>query len=62
MRYKTVALSLLGLGLTAAAASAQQTAQTARPGTINYVEGAAYIDGQQINPKQIGSVDLNPGQ
>jgi hypothetical protein len=62
MRYKTVVLSLLGFGLTAAAVSAQQPAQTARPGTINYVEGAASIDGQQIDPKQIGSVDLNPGQ
>lgn len=61
MRYKTVALSLLGLGLSVAA-SAQQPAQAARPGTVNYVEGAAYIDGQQIDARQIGSIDLNPGQ
>jgi hypothetical protein len=37
-------------------------AQPARPGTVNYVEGAAYIDGQQIDSKQIGNIDLNPGR
>lgn len=64
MRNKSIVLSLLGLGLigwglTAAPAFA---AQPARPGTVNYVEGAAYIDGQQLDPKQIGNMDLNPGQ
>ena len=59
MRYKSVALSLLGLGLMAVPTFA---ADPARPGTVNYVEGAAYIDGQLIDPKQIGNIDLNPGQ
>jgi hypothetical protein len=59
MRYKSVALSLLGLGLLTAPAFA---AEPARPGTINYVEGAAYIDGQPVDPKQIGNIALNPGQ
>ena len=59
MKNKSVALSLLGLIVMAAPAFA---AQPARPGTINYVEGAAYINGQQIDPKQIGNIDLNPGE
>src|SRR5579863_3905569 len=59
MRHKSVALSLLGLGMLAVAAFG---AEPARPGTINYVEGAVYIDGQQVDPKQIGNIDLNPGQ
>jgi hypothetical protein len=64
MKYKSVAVSLLGLGLigwglTPAPAFA---AQPARPGTVNYVEGAVYVNGLQINPKQIGDVDLNPGE
>jgi hypothetical protein len=61
MRNKSVMLSLLGLGLGLMAAPAF-AAQTARPGTVNYVEGAAYINGQQIDPKQIGNIDLNPGE
>jgi hypothetical protein len=59
MTYKSLTFMLLGLALIAAPAFA---AEPARPGTVNYVEGAAYIDGQQIDPKQIGSIDLNPGQ
>jgi hypothetical protein len=37
-------------------------AQPARPGTVNYVEGTAYVDGQAINSKNVGSVSLEPGQ
>ena len=37
-------------------------ANTARPGTVNYVEGAAYLDGQQNHDKSVGSIELNPGQ
>ncbi|KAA6462048.1 FecR domain-containing protein [Acidobacteria bacterium AB60] len=59
MGYKTAVLSLLGLGLIAAPAF---SAEPARPGTINYVEGAAYVNGQQIDPRQIGNIDLNQGQ
>lgn len=42
--------------------SNQEQAQPARPGTVNYVEGTAYIDGQPINPRDIGSIALDPGQ
>jgi hypothetical protein len=34
----------------------------ARPGTINYVEGQATINGQPVDPNAIGSVELQPGQ
>lgn len=37
-------------------------ANIARPGTVNYVEGAAYIDGQQITDRNVGDAELNPGQ
>ncbi len=62
MKYKSIAFSLLGLGLLSAGFTTAFAAEPARPGTINYVEGAAYVDGQQIDPKQIGNMDLNPGQ
>jgi len=64
MTNKSVVLSLLGLGLFSSGLTANPAfaAEPARPGTINYVEGAAYIDGQPLDPKQIGNIDLNPGQ
>lgn len=58
MTYKSIAVPLLGLGLLVAPAFG---AEPARPGTVNYVEGAASIDGQQINAKQIGDVTLDAG-
>src|SRR5436309_2904611 len=59
MNYKIIAASLLGLRLVSAPVFA---AEPARPGTVNYIEGAAYIDGQQIDQKQIGNINLSPGQ
>src|SRR5579884_2184399 len=35
---------------------------TARPGTINYVEGSVLLDGQPLNGKSIGAAELNAGQ
>lgn len=61
MTFKSILPALLGLGLLGSQLSAF-AAEPARPGTINYVEGVAYIDGQQIDSKQIGNIDLNPGQ
>ena len=37
-------------------------ADEARPGTLNYVEGAVYLDGQPLNAKSIGSIEMNAGQ
>lgn len=32
------------------------------PGTVNYIEGQAAINGQPVNPNAIGSLALQPGQ
>lgn len=37
-------------------------ANAALPGTLNYVEGQANVGDQSLNSKQIGSVELQPGQ
>jgi hypothetical protein len=37
-------------------------ADTARPGTLNYVEGQASLGTQTLDAKSIGSVELQPGQ
>jgi len=37
-------------------------ANPARPGTINYVEGAATLDGKQLTEKNVGSVDMTAGE
>jgi hypothetical protein len=34
----------------------------ARPGTINYVEGQASVDGQPLSPNSVGSAELEKGQ
>lgn len=53
-----IAFAAIALGLAPAAFGADM----ARPGTVNYVEGMAYLDGQQVTDKSVGSADLNPGQ
>src|SRR5579884_2108919 len=35
---------------------------TARPGTINYVEGRVLLDGQFLNEKSIGTAELQSGE
>src|SRR5260221_5924243 len=37
-------------------------ANPARPGSLNYVEGQASIEGQSLGPEAIGKSELNPGQ
>jgi FecR protein len=37
-------------------------ANAARPGSLNYVEGQASIEGQNLGPEAIGKTELNPGQ
>lgn len=59
MKRTSMTFALLGLALVSAPAFATAPA---RPGTLNYVEGAAYLDGQKLNPKDVGSIDLEPGQ
>jgi hypothetical protein len=43
-------------------APGQQNARPAQPGSINYVEGQASIDGQPLSPSSVGNVGLDKGQ
>jgi len=47
---------------TPAFAQQQQAVNPARPGTLNYVEGQASIDGRQISPSSVGHAELEAGQ
>ncbi|WP_260736078.1 hypothetical protein [Tunturiibacter lichenicola] len=40
----------------------QQGANQARPGTLNYVEGQASIDGHQVSARSVGQAGLETGQ
>ena len=67
MKLEMMMIGLLGLGLSGAPAFAadipeQTPAQPARPGTVNYVEGTAYLDGQPLNGNQAGNATLEAGQ
>src|ERR1700756_1043334 len=58
-------LALLGLGLMGSplfAADQGDQARQASPGTVNYVEGAVYLNGSQLNSKDVGNTTLEPGQ
>jgi hypothetical protein len=57
-KFMTIALT----GATLALGPAAFGANVARPGTVNYVEGAAYLNGEQVTDTSVGSTDLNPGQ
>jgi len=56
-RLMTTALLCTGV-LCAPAFGADQ----AHPGTVNYVEGAAFLEGKQLTEKSVGSVELNAGE
>lgn len=67
---KSAMIALLGLGLMGAPLyaagdvngnQAMQVRQ-AVPGTVNYIEGAVYLNGSQLNPKDLGNVTVQPGE
>ena len=66
MKWKMIMIGLLGLGISGAPAFADATgpnrANPAQPGTINYVEGAASLEGQPLNSKDVGNATLQAGQ
>ncbi len=63
MKLKMMMIALLGLGIAGAPALADQTpAQPALPGTVNYVEGTASLDGQRLNSRDAGNATLESGQ
>ena len=67
---KSAMVALLGLGLMGAPLYAagdvngnQATqARQAVPGTVNYIEGAVYLNGSQLNTKDLGNVTVQPGE
>jgi len=67
---KSAMVALLGLGLmgtplfAADQVSGNQVTQArqAVPGTVNYIEGAVYLNGSQLNTKDLGNVTVEPGQ
>jgi FecR protein len=62
--------SLLGIGVLCLAAlpalgevpNGQGNQNYPEPGTLNYVEGSAYLQGQQLNNKNLGDSEIAPGQ
>lgn len=55
-------LGLMGTPLFAADQGDQATPHQAAPGTVNYVEGAVYLNGSQLNTKDVGNATVSPGQ
>lgn len=61
-RLEAVASFFLAAILSAPAWCGDPSANSASPGTLNYVEGQASMGAQALNFKSIGSADLQPGQ
>ena len=61
-RMKAFAGFFLAAVLSAPAWSSNTSANSALPGTLNYVEGQASIGAQALDSKSIGSAELKPGQ
>lgn len=61
-RLKILGSFCLAVLLSASAWASPSTANTALPGTLNYVEGQAAISGQPVTTKSIGQVTLETGQ
>src|ERR1700691_4542088 len=53
---------LLSLATMCAPVALAQTANPAVPGTVNYVEGLASINGRPLNQQAVGNAQLQPGQ
>jgi hypothetical protein len=60
-RLKAISLLSLATSLFVPALLAQNTNNT-RPGTINYVEGQATLNGQVLSGKSAGGAEIAPGQ
>jgi hypothetical protein len=66
MNRRSMMIALLALGLMGsplfAAADQARPAEQAHPGTVNYVEGAAYLEGTQLKSGDVGTTSLDAGQ
>jgi hypothetical protein len=51
-----------GLASAILLAPGARAAQTALPGTLNYIEGQVSLDGNQVTTKQIGQIEMSPDQ
>jgi hypothetical protein len=60
LRFKAL-LSMLSLA-TLSAIAFGQSANPARPGTLNYMEGQASIEGRAVTSNSVGNTVLEPGQ
>jgi uncharacterized membrane protein YgcG len=58
MKTPLKVITLLGIGILCASAYG---ADPARPGSVNYIEGAAFLEGRQLQAHDIGSTELIPG-
>src|SRR5580698_2753292 len=54
-------LILLSLATLLTATVYAEGVNPARPGTLNYIEGSASINGNAINSKSVGTAELNAG-
>jgi len=61
-RWEAMASFFLAAILSAPAWCRDTSANSALPGTLNYVEGQASMGAQALNSKSIGSAELEPGQ
>jgi hypothetical protein len=61
-RFEAIAGFFLAAILSAPAQCSDTSANSAQPGTLNYVEGQAAIGTQVLNSKSVGSAELQPGQ
>ena len=57
-RLKALILSLATLS----AVAFGETVNPARPGTLNYIEGQASIEGRPLSPNSVGNTELQAGQ
>ena len=55
-------IALLGMALAGTPLFGDQGAQPAQPGTVNYVEGSTFLNGKQLNPQDVGNIDMNAGE
>ena len=62
MRTRWIAVALVGIGLSAWAQNNTNTRDIARVGTINYIEGTAYLQGKRIKQSEVGTAVLKMGQ
>jgi hypothetical protein len=59
MTFSLIAVAGLCAGL---AAGQNSGPRSAVPGTLNYLEGSAFIDGRALTPNSVGSARLDPNQ